>query len=147
MIKNKLMDWYILISDSIHICQALRCAVLYIYIYKCSKYQSIPFKNIWVIVRKQNFNLIVDATRPPAIPTNANLLAEIFRWKILLIKSRWYFVNPINTCFLIVWCIPYHDWVTYHGSMFKYRDSILLDSDPNVLWTTGSTTLSIQARI
>ena len=32
-----------------------------------SKYQSIPFKNIWVIVRKQNFNqnliLIVDAAR------------------------------------------------------------------------------------
>ena len=36
------------------------------------------------IVRKQyfneNFNLIVDATRP----TNANLSAEIFRWKIWL---------------------------------------------------------------
>ena len=24
------MDWYILISDSVHICQALRCAVPYI---------------------------------------------------------------------------------------------------------------------
>ena len=53
-----------------------------------SKYQSIPFKNIWVIVRKQifnqNLNLIVDAARPPAIPTNANLLAENFCWKIRL---------------------------------------------------------------
>ena len=42
-----------------------------------------PFKNIWVIVRKQNFNqnfnLIVDAR-----PTIANLLAKIFRWKIQL---------------------------------------------------------------
>ena len=37
----------------------------------------ILFKNIWIIVRKQNFNqnfyLIVDAALPPAIPNNANL--------------------------------------------------------------------------
>ena len=45
----------------------------YIYIYQCSKCPSIPFKNIWGIVRKQNFtqnfNLIVDAARPPYQPT------------------------------------------------------------------------------
>ena len=46
------------------------------------KVQLIPFKNIWVIVRKQyfyqNFNLIVEAARQPAISNSANLLAEIF---------------------------------------------------------------------
>ena len=45
-------------------------------------------QSIRIIVRKQNFNqnfnLIVDAARPVAILTNANLLAEIFRWKIRL---------------------------------------------------------------
>ena len=36
-------------------------AAPYIYIYlSCSKYQSIPFKNISVIVRKQNFNQILE---------------------------------------------------------------------------------------
>ena len=33
-------------------------------------YQSIPFKNIRVIIRKQNFNLIVDAARPTARHTD-----------------------------------------------------------------------------
>ena len=49
----------------------------------------------------QNFNLIVDAVPPPAIPTIAILLAEIFRWKIRL--KRMYAVQnlekycPVNT--------------------------------------------------
>ena len=49
-------------------------------------------QNIWVIVRKQNFNLIVDAAHPTAIPTNANLLVEKYiekeiSWKYIVEKS------------------------------------------------------------
>ena len=36
----------------------------------------------------KTLTLIVDAPHPPAIPTNANLLAEIFRWKIRLMNPH-----------------------------------------------------------
>ena len=61
---------------------------------------TFPFKNIWVIVRKQNFNqnfnLIMDAASPsnrqPAILTKANLLAEIF--KCIIVRY--------NHCYLLI---------------------------------------------
>ena len=47
----------------------LLCAVPYINIYLCSKYQSIQLKNIWVIVRKQNFNQNVNPIQGEIIST------------------------------------------------------------------------------
>ena len=91
--------------------------------------RRIPFKNIWVIVRKQNlnqnFNLIVDATRPPAIPTNANLLAEIFHWKVRLKMTdkndRTVFLN-LFLHQIVKWSIYYlkrHDMV-FHKIRSKH---------------------------
>ena len=42
------------------------------------------FQNTLMTSHECGATLIVDAARPPAIPTNANLLAEIFRWKIVI---------------------------------------------------------------
>ena len=61
----------------------------YLSCYKLNKFTPFPRKE-----KNQNFNLIVDNARPPT----ANLLAEIFRWKIwlktdLLWKKLWYCVK------------------------------------------------------
>ena len=103
------------------------CSTLHINMYLSMFQVSInSIQNIWVFVRKQSFNLIVDAARPPA-----NLLAEIFRWKIRL-KVLWR--QKISTtcmkarkhCF---WCI---DWGTYK-TFFKRRRFLTCI---NKLWLT-----------
>ena len=91
-------------------------------------YISINVPNInkiWVIVRKknfnQNFNQIVDVTRPPNrhIPTNANLLAKIFRWKIwlkirkCLTDCKWFLrrcILKFRQCILFCYFVIISSW-------------------------------------
>ena len=84
-------------------------------------YISINVPNInkiWVIVRKQNFNQnfnqIVDVTRPPNrhIPTNANLLAKIFRWKCLT-DCKWFLrrcILKFRQCILFCYFVIISSW-------------------------------------
>ena len=106
----------------------MRCAVAYIYIYKCSKYQSIPFKKIWVIVRKQNFNQNSNlyCGRPPAIPTIANLLAEIFRWKIRLKTAENVLYRKVYNLYIIydIQCTLYLKMNEISELDLKYRNIV-----------------------
>ena len=75
----------------------LAVIVPYIYIYYCSKYQLIPFKNIWVIVRKQNLNQNVNLIQGEIISTiHTTELQFLLSWSAFIVKTIGNFINVLD---------------------------------------------------